>query len=260
MRFAFGKNWQSFAAQIGPREVAEAKRGLLKLISANDLRGKSFLDIGCGSGLHALAAIELGAGRVTAIDIDPDSIAAARETLNVAGVRCTISQGDVFEIEGSFDVVYSWGVLHHTGDMWAAIERASMLVAPKGRFIFSLYRKTQFDAAWVFEKRLYAGAPSALQAVIRAGYLLAFRLACRRITGGSYRDFVRGYYQDRGMSHAHDVHDWLGGFPYETAAPAEVENKLASLGFRQEKAFYFPLRLRGLLGSACDEYAYVRTN
>lgn len=256
-RFAFGKNWQSFVSTVDDSKIAQAKTAMLRLIREEDLRGRSFIDIGCGSGLHSLVAAQLGAD-VTATDIDLDCIAATKTLLEREGCTCAVRQADVFELTGSFDIAYSWGVLHHTGDMWAAIGKAASLVKPGGRFVFSLYQATQFDALWKFEKRTYIAAPAPVQAIARAAYRLAFRAACQRLADCSYREFVRDYYKGRGMDHAHDVHDWLGGYPYETASPAEVERKLAALGFAQEKAFIFPLRLRGLFGSACDEYVYVK--
>ncbi|MFX8620485.1 50S ribosomal protein L11 methyltransferase, partial [Acinetobacter baumannii] len=49
---------------------------------ADDFKGRSFLDIGCGSGLHALAAMRLGVARVVGVDIDPNSAATARHVLS----------------------------------------------------------------------------------------------------------------------------------------------------------------------------------
>jgi 2-polyprenyl-6-hydroxyphenyl methylase/3-demethylubiquinone-9 3-methyltransferase len=57
------------------------------------------------------------------------------------------------------------------------------------------------------------------------------------------------------MDFSHDVHDWLGGYPYETALAAEVERKMTALGFKAERVFARPMSF-GLLGSGCDEYVY----
>ena len=148
-RFAFGKNWESYATLIGESEIAEAEKALLRLFPDVQLQGRSFLDIGCGSGLHALAASRLGARPITAIDIDPDSVATARAVLARYKVDCAVSQQSVFDMTGHFDVVYSWGVLHHTGDMWRAIEKAASLVAPGGLLAIALYRRTKSDAFWI---------------------------------------------------------------------------------------------------------------
>lgn len=257
MNFAFGKNWASYSALIGDREIAAAERALLKLIPVDQLRGRSFLDIGCGSGLHTLAAIKLGAGPVTAIDIDPDSTATTRAVLDRLGAAATVRKVSVFDLTGTFDIVYSWGVLHHTGDMWRAVEKAASLVAPGGLLAVALYRSTKSDAFWVREKRWYAGAPAWAQSIARTVYRTAFRFACRRVTGKSYRVFVENY-KKRGMDHNHDIHDWLGGYPYETALAPDVDCKLTGLGLSKERVFAYPRLGRAPFGSVCDEYVYRR--
>jgi len=258
--FAFGKNWASYATLIDKAQIDEAKKGLLRLIAPADLEGKSFLDIGCGSGLHALGAIQLGIGRLMAIDIDPDSIATTRALLsnNDVSVPWLVEAKSVFDLDpdrhGLFDTVYSWGVLHHTGSMWEAVNKAASMVAPNGLLVIALYRRTYMDWFWKIEKRLYAHAPRFIQRLVSAGYIGAFRLASL-LTGRNFRAYVSSYKNFRGMDYFHDVHDWLGGYPYETAAAAEVETKLAMLGLKAERVFARPTSL-GLFGSGCDEYVY----
>jgi len=222
--------------------------------------GKRFLDIGCGSGLHSLAALRLGAGEVVALDIDPDSVATTRELLrvNASGQRWSVMERSIFDPEigsiGSFDMVYSWGVLHHTGAMHRALRAAGALVAPGGQFIFALYRRTPLCWFWKIEKRWYAGASQAAQARARAIYVGVFRLMKR----GSFNDYVANYGQVRGMDFYHDVHDWLGGWPYESISPAQADRLMEQLGLRQIRVFLVPGRATGLLGSGNDEYVYGR--
>src|SRR5262249_22449192 len=135
--FAFGKNWASYARLVSETQIAEAVRGLRKLVG-DDLSGQSFLDIGCGSGLHPLPALRLHAQPVVGVDIDPDSVATSRQLLEAAapGETWQVLQSSVFDLPdavGQFDVVYSWGVLHHTGDMHRALARATRFVKPGGR-------------------------------------------------------------------------------------------------------------------------------
>ena len=258
--FAFGRNWASYAALIDEPRIEEATRGLLKLVHADQFKGRSFLDIGCGSGLHALAAYRLGVSRIMAVDIDPDSVATSRSVLAGSGARTPwrCESMSVFDLDparhGTFDIVYSWGVLHHTGNMWEAIGKAASMVAPNGLLVIALYRRTRMDPFWKVEKRLYAHAPRAIQSLVRAGYVAAFRLATL-VTGRSFRNYVANYNSSRGMDFYHDVHDWLGGYPYETALAPEVEIKLTKLGFEAERVFARPMS-RGIFGSGCDEYVY----
>jgi len=258
--FAFGKNWASYAALIGEPQIEEAKIGLLKLIPAEEFKGHSFLDIGCGSGLHALAAARLGVSRIVALDIDPDSVATSTSVLSRHNIKTPWRTEiiSIFDIdaarEGPFDIVYSWGVLHHTGDMWGAVSKAASMVAPNGLLAIALYRKTHTDTFWKLEKRLYARAPKIIQDLVRAGYIAAFHLA-KLITGRSFRKYVANYRSERGMDFYHDVHDWLGGYPYESALAPEVDDKLTGLGFKAERVFARPISI-GIFCSGCDEYVY----
>lgn len=267
--FAFGENWASYARGIGPEQIAEAEGGLRRLLGDEPLTGKRFLDIGCGSGLHSLAALRLGASGVVAVDIDPESIATTREVLGkyAPGARYAVQQASVFALDsakcGQFDVVYSWGVLHHTGDLEAALRSAAALVAPRGQFVFALYRKTLFCGVWKLEKRWYAHAGAGTQKMLRLAYLALFR-AGLRVTGRRFADYVSSY-KVRGMDFDHDVHDWLGGYPYESMSPREVNRRMTELGYVRVRSFeresWFSRRFGihlSIFGSGCDEYVYAR--
>lgn len=267
--FAFGENWASYARGIGSEQIADAEGGLRRLLGDEPLTGKRFLDIGCGSGLHALAALRLGASEVLAVDIDPASVATSRAVLakHAPGTRHAVKHASVFELDsasrGQFDVVYSWGVLHHTGDLDKALRSAAALVAPGGLFVFALYRKTLLCGLWKLEKRWYAHAGPWTQKMLRIGYLAVFR-ADFWVTGRRFEDYVSGY-RIRGMDFHHDMHDWLGGYPYESISPREVDRRMTELALAKVRTFtsegWFGRSFgidHGLLGSGCDEYVYSR--
>jgi SAM-dependent methyltransferase len=265
--FAFGRNWAAYAQQIAQPQIDEAVRGLQRLVPRLD--GARFLDIGCGSGLHSVAALRLGAAEVVGIDIDADSVGTSMAVLarHAPDARARIERNSIFEVtpktHGTFDVVYSWGVLHHTGDMFRALRCAAALVNPGGSLALALYRKTWSCALWRIEKRWYTGASERAQSRAQALYarLFAFTLFLR---GKRLADHVQGYRRSRGMDFFRDVHDWLGGYPYESVSPRELDRFMASLGFTRSRGFvekgHIFGRHSGLLGSGCDEYVYTRSD
>lgn len=258
-RFAFGANWQRYLDVAGERHVEAATAGLRRLFPDGELEGARVLDIGCGSGMAMLAALRLGAASVEGIDLDPGSVAAARRLLEngAPGGRWSLAEGDALDLgpgrREAYDVVHAWGVLHHTDDLWAALAAAAGAARPGGRLAVAVYRRTPLCPAWAWEKRFYAGAPAAVQAAIRGAYAGAY-LAGVAATGRSPRAYLRDYRDNRGMDWRRDVHDWLGGTPYQSASPAEMEAALARLGLAVERRFVRPPRAFGLLGTHCDEY------
>ncbi|MDB5534183.1 MAG: class SAM-dependent methyltransferase [Hyphomicrobiales bacterium] len=261
--FAFGENWKAFVETLSEESIAEAVRSLARLLPTEELRGRNFLDIGCGSGLSMLAALRLGARSVTGIDIDPNSAEAARMLLSrhAAPDVWRVDVASVFDYApgpgATYDVVHSWGVLHHTGDMWPAVRKAAALVAPHGHLALALYRKTPLCGFWRIEKKIYSRSPKPVQAAIAAVYRGVYKLALMA-TGRRPAHYISGYKSARGMSWTHDVHDWLGGYPYESVTPQEVNTALAEIGFDQVRAFERPAAIHGLFGSHCDEFVAVR--
>ncbi len=260
-RFEFGKNWESFSPLIDEEAVRKAEDRMALFLGTRDLSGRTFLDVGCGSGLHALVALRFGAKEVVAIDVDPDSVSTADTVLerNWPGTNKTVRRVSVFDLEkerfGEFDIVYSWGVLHHTGDMNRAIETAAKHVKPGGLFAVALYGKTPYCNLWKRIKRWYVNASPAQQARAERTYIRLFGLYLL-LRGKRLSTHIAGYKRKRGMDFRHDVRDWIGGYPYESIAPRELARLLTPLGFdliRQN------VRKRsGLFGSGNDEYLFRR--
>jgi predicted RNA methylase len=259
--FSFGENWAQYAQKIDERRIEEAEKSLIRLLGRESIEGKTFLDIGCGSGLFSLAAVRLGCKRLLAVDLDPNSVETTRKTLArcaPAGANWDCKRISVFDLDAAhekFDVVYSWGVLHHTGAMYKAIEKASIVVKPQGILALALYGKTPFCGLWRIEKRIYSRSPKWAQRVIEQVYYVAVsaRLALK---GESLKKRRETYFQQRGMDMYHDTRDWLGGYPYESISPQEAVTYMHKLGFEPIRSFVTPSI--GLLGAGCDEYSFVK--
>ncbi|QEF96299.1 bifunctional 3-demethylubiquinone-9 3-methyltransferase/ 2-octaprenyl-6-hydroxy phenol methylase [Stieleria maiorica] len=240
-RFAFGENWASFLNQLDDQRIDQACRSLAELLCLEDggdgkpLHGRRFLDLGSGSGLFSLAASRLGAD-VVSIDFDRQCVACTerlRERDSVPPSRWEIRQGSaldetLMESLGRFDVVYSWGVLHHTGQMQRAIELAAARVADDGRLAIAIYNdQGGASRRWLWIKRTYHRLPKAVRpiwvAAVAAWYEFKFALA--RLARGRnplpFSDWKRKR-ADRGMSAWHDWVDWVGGLPFEVAKPEDV--------------------------------------
>jgi 2-polyprenyl-3-methyl-5-hydroxy-6-metoxy-1,4-benzoquinol methylase len=230
--FAFGENWQQFVQQyLTPDRERLAASALASLFEA-EIAGMRFLDIGAGSGLFSLAAYRLGAREVVSVDVDPGSIAACQAVRRRAGSpqNWSVHQGSILDTSftasiGRADRVYSWGVLHHTGSMWNAIENTVSLVATGGLLGIAIYNRVEGglgdSGRWWRIKRTYNRVPRAAQVAMEAAYLAAWsatKLAHRENPIRAARE----YQSVRGMALRTDVKDWLGGFPYEYATPDEI--------------------------------------
>ena len=134
-RFQFGENWSRFLSLVDEDRIAEAAARLSELLG--DISGKSFLDVGSGSGIHSLAALRLGASRVLSFDYDSKSVACTAELKRrfAPMANWQIEAGSALDEQylrslGPFDIVYAWGVLHHTGAMWKSFDLVT-IPAPK---------------------------------------------------------------------------------------------------------------------------------
>lgn len=261
--YEFGANWHHYSANIDHEAIAQAERSLGKLVAEGDLHGKSFLDIGSGSGVHSLAALRLGVNFVMAIDIDPISVQTTHST--IAGnwpkknfdARLVSILDEETESLGEYDIVYSWGVLHHTGAMWEAIEKAARRVAPGGQFVLAIYHKTPLCWLWKIEKRIFTNSGSMVRRLIRKLFISALYLRLF-LTNQNPSQYIATYKRSRGMNFYTDVDDWLGGYPYESATDQEIVEFMRKIGFTEELVVALNPKL-GLFGTGCSEFRFRKT-
>lgn len=260
-RFEFGANWARFLETLDERRVAEAEASLREMLGVSDLRGRRFLDAGCGSGLFSLAARRLGAS-VRSFDYDPRSVACAEELKRRFAPddpAWTIERGSVLDRAyldrlGRHDVVYSWGVLHHTGDLWTALDNAAGRVARDGLLFIAIYNDQGWRSrVWLRVKQAYNLLPGPLRWLVLGPALLRLwgpTVARDALASGDPLRTWRG--QARGMDAWRDVVDWVGGLPFETAEPGAI------VAFHEARGF----RLRRLVdsgrGHGCNEFVFSR--
>lgn len=228
--FGFGKNWDEFVRRAFSEERAGiAREHLLRFLGLPDLKGKYFLDVGCGSGLSSRAALDAGAERIVSFDCDPDSVGTTERVRQMSGSpsHWTVLRGSVLDesflssIEPA-DVVYAWGVLHHTGRMWRAVENAAGLMGEQGVFYVALYTTTAKSDYWIRVKKKYNCASALRKRLMEARYVLRYTVLPQLMRGRDPRRLIKNYKSMRGMSFFTDVKDWLGGWPYEDAKIEEV--------------------------------------
>lgn len=236
-RFAFGDNWSRFLAVLDEPRIQQAEDSLREMLKIESLRGKSFLDVGSGSGLFSLAARRLGA-TVRSFDYDPKSVACTLELRRryfPNDQDWTVEEGSALDADyvaslGQFDVAYSWGVLHHTGQMSTALAIVAHAVAPGGQLFIAIYNDQKLVTRyWTAVKRVYNKHRLSRGCLIalHAPYLVGLRWIVRRLTGRRSLE--------RGMSLWYDMIDWLGGYPFEVATPETIFRFFRDRGFALEE-------------------------
>jgi 2-polyprenyl-3-methyl-5-hydroxy-6-metoxy-1,4-benzoquinol methylase len=264
-RFEFGRNWSRFLELLDDTRISRAEESLRDWLEVESLEGKSFVDIGSGSGLFSLAARRLGA-RVHSFDFDPQSVACTTELKRryfPADNMWRVEEASALDPKylatlGTFDIVYSWGVLHHTGRMWEALENVHPLVAHQGKLFIALYNDTGSQSArWHWIKRTYNSMPDFLKspfalAVTGPEELKALLRSLVTLRPGQYVKSWTHYDERRGMNRWRDIIDWVGGYPYEVSTPDEIFEFFKARGYTLTKMNC------GNVGLGCNQFVFVR--
>ena len=264
-RFQFGQNWKNFLSSLNAARIGEAEKSLKEMLQVENLTNKTFLDVGSGSGIFSLAAKRLGA-RVHSFDYDPESVACTMELRRRYFDQesdWTIEEGSVLDANyirslGKFDVVYSWGVLHHTGQMWQALENVSDSVSRDGKLFIAIYNDGGWRSTmWRWIKKTYNHAPQPLKTpfiflLLVPGQTKALLQSILTLRLNEYIRSLTQYSKNRGMSRWHDAVDWIGGYPYEVATMDELIEFFKGKGFEVSQVKRPDYRL------GCNELVFER--
>lgn len=244
-RFEFGKNWAEFLAKLNDERIDQAEICLKQMLDVDNLEGKTFLDIGSGSGLSSLVAKKSGA-KVTSFDFDDSAVWCTNKLKSqyfADNPNWKITQGSVLdnnflESLGLFDIVYSWGVLHHTGEMMLAIDNAVKLVNKDGLLFIAIYNDQGFKSHfyWMI-KYIYnhlprfVRKPFAYALGLTAVFLMLIKYTLKlkpMVVIGP----ILNYQKSRGMNLMIDLIDWYGGFPYEFMKYEHLINYVEGKGYK----------------------------
>ncbi|MBN1993492.1 MAG: class I SAM-dependent methyltransferase [Anaerolineae bacterium] len=248
--FSFGENWLNYIQTLDEEKLREAEQSLAGLLGLAGLAGKTFIDIGAGSGIFSLAAVNMGAQTVVSLDADPQSIRACQKIKQQAdAAHWTILEGSILDQEllnrlPRADIVYAWGALHHTGAMWQAIDHATTLVNERGLLVISIYNRHWSSGLWLKFKQIYNRSGNWGKKLL-VWLLVIPRVGVRWLKG---RPPLR---DNRGMSVYYDAIDWAGGLPYEYASLAEVARFCRQRGFVLQNSV--PTKTIG-----CNQFVFIR--
>ncbi len=264
-RFEFGKNWRRFLEGVRGAQIGAAELSLKRMLEIDSLAGLSFLDIGSGSGLFSLAARRLGA-RVHSFDYDPQSVACTAEMRRrffPGDPQWVVEEGSALDADylsrlGKFDIVYSWGVLHHTGRMWHALENAQLPVAQGSKLFIAIYNDAGSKSRrWARIKQAYNHLPGFMRTPFAALTIAPseMKVCFRAIIDGRLGDYLRSWIKAdkfRGMNRWRDIVDWVGGYPYEFAKPEQI------FDFYRDRGFKLTKLKCGEAGLGCNEFVFTR--
>ena len=251
--YQFGKNWSKYLLHITEENIKSACNDLKRLLGKENLKGKTFLDIGSGSGLMSLAARKMGA-KIISFDYDEDSVNCTkqvREKYYHDDQNWEVLNGSVLDTDfmnqfESVDIIYSWGVIHHTGNMWAAITNIINLAEKNSSdIVLAIYN----DQGWISKYWFFIKRVNNKNLFLKIATVM-FHMPYLYVVRILYRIFTGRFELERGMLYWYDMLDWLGGYPFEASTP----NKIIS----HFEKYNYSVRYKNLCGNrhGCNEYYF----
>lgn len=255
--FSFGENWKDLNKSVTEKEIARSIEDIIHWIGKESIEGKRVLDLGSGSGIHSLGFFRLGAAELVSFDYDKHSVSATTEHWERAGkpANWKVMHGSILDKQfiaglGTFDLVYSWGVLHHTGSMWEAINNALTMVKPGGLFYITLYKDNNYEKSVAKKEKFNASSAFGKRMMINKEILKHMAKRAVRFKN----PFAWNQKLERGMNVYHDIVDWLGGLPYEAAN----EDEMLQWGYANNVKM-LRIQCMGNYGS-CSYYLFQKNN
>ena len=250
LKFKFGENWLKFNKLINYKKILQATKSLKKYNIK--FKKKSFLDVGCGSGLFSLAASTMGCNKIYSIDVDNSSIKSTqivrnnfkKKSLNWKVEKVSLI-GDNFKKKCfNYDIIYCWGVAHHTGNMFKAFKNLSDVAKLNSYLIIAIYNDEGLKSKiWWLIKFIYNFVPQGLKklyaffimSIIRKLYVI-IRLLFTLKFNELYSFLKKKTKRTRGMNKEIDIMDWVGGYPYEYIKFNDLKKYFIAKGFKVIKS------------------------
>ncbi len=195
-----------------PLELQGALKHIQELFPEG-VKCKRVLDGGSGSGMISVAFAVMGAD-VTGVDVTPKCVENGCKNADLFGVQCRFLKRNLLSLDlcgETFDIIYNWGVLHHTQDARKSFTNLAKHLKPGGEMIVAVYLKTVLSGFWNFLRIFYQESPQ----VFKTLFLNTGSIFLNGVDYFNNLFFNKERYMMRGTNNKEILNDWFG-VPYRT--------------------------------------------